>query len=238
MLTHNNYGVWHGPMASFIAINKCAKGIKPQPPAPAEVTDESRAAALVAQETNEIALAYLRMYISEQMWEAVEGMTSAREVWVALEELHRQKSLAAFTRVERDLITIRQAPGEDVDAYFTRARGLRRLASAAGKPVDEERVVVYLLDGLRPEFESMIAHLQGGEIPTLAKLLERARAVETSYVGRRTREASEEAAFAARAGGGGRGRGGRGRGRGRGAAGPPGCWNCGRLGHLVYYYYY
>lgn len=123
----------------------------------------------------------------------------------------------------------REQKGEQsATAYFTKMKGLVDEMAAAGKKLEDDDVVSYILNGLDSDYNAFVSSIMSKEEVTLSDLYAQLLAYEARLEQQNSGSFGSSANSAYR---GGRGQGrGRGRGRGRGDFGRGGAGHCGRGG--------
>ncbi|KAK1631324.1 hypothetical protein QYE76_005639 [Lolium multiflorum] len=209
--------------------------------------------------TDQQVLTFLLGSLTPDILVAVIGMDTAAEVWGAIKAMFASQSR---TRVSNLRVALAKTRKDNMTtaAFFTKMKGFTDELASAGRPIDEEELVEYLLAGLDDTYNPLFAAIgvNGGEDLTVSDLYAQVTAydnrMELMTDGAYGSSSSVNSAQRGRGGGGYRGRngrrGGRGgnRGHGRGQRGGGGrrgrggraggkdrdlvtCQICGKAGH-------
>ena len=167
--------------------------------------------------------------MSEDILGQMTRLTSARQVWEALHGMFGSQNRARVMQVRYQLSNLKKK-GLGAAVYFNKMKGFADTMASIGHPLSDEEVLGYILAGLGPEYEPLVATITARDDPVslnafYAHLLSAELRLEQNV-------AAEELYSSANAvsrnyGGGNRGggrggqqphggQGGRGRGRGRG----------------------
>ena len=197
--------------------------------------------------TDQQVLGFLFSSLSREVLTQVAASRTAVEAWRAIEGMFASQTRARSLNVCLSLTTTRKG-NMSISEYFGKMRSLGDEIAASGKPIDEEDMVAYILNGLDDDFEPVISALVAMIEPiTMTDLYSQL----LSFENRQALRGNGSSVTAANRGRGGqptRGRGGRGRGapRGRGNGGRgrggtnqqridnrPVCQVCQKRGHVA-----
>lgn len=200
----------------------------------------------VAQEQQ--VLSYLLMSLSREVLTQVATLTRASEVWSAIEGIYASQSRARVINTRLALSTTKKG-NLSISDYVGKMKSLADEMSSAGKPMDDEELVTYILAGLDFDYNSVVSSVANRAEPISVSEL---HAQLTGFESRMEllQGAAQSSANSASRGGRGGGGGGGGRGgpnggnRGRGGFGRGGggrgdgklkpiCQLCGKIGHTV-----
>lgn len=202
-------------------------------------------------------LGFIFSSLSREVLQQVAGARTAAQAWNMIDDMFSCKSKAGTINVLLALTTTQKGP-MSISEYIAKMRSLADEMAAAGKPLDEEELVAYIINGLDSEFDAAVEGLMAtARIAPVS--ISHVYSQLLSYENRiRIRQAylTTSANAANRGGGrggrgsstgnrgggrGGFGRGGRGRGapsgasqgRGRGNDTRPVCQVCHKRGHVA-----
>jgi uncharacterized membrane protein YgcG len=254
-LTQENYLLWQTQMLPYLRSQSLlgyVDGSIPQPSQtivlPAnEETGESRRIAVNPAYTSwyfqdQLVLSTIVSSLSEEALGHLIGVTSAFTAWRTLERAFAATSRARIMQIRMQLSTTKKGD-MSVTAYYRKMKSYGDTLAAVGKPLDNEELIAYILQGLGGEYESLITSITTQiDSYTLSDVFAHMLSAEMC-VERNTSEGQISANSANR---GGRGGGRNGRGRGRGGGRFPGrggrqdrsnkndgtpCQICGKTGH-------
>nr|AAK55460.1 putative gag-pol polyprotein [Oryza sativa Japonica Group]AAP54977.1 retrotransposon protein, putative, Ty1-copia subclass [Oryza sativa Japonica Group] len=202
-------------------------------------------------------LGFIFSSLSREVLQQVAGARTAAQAWNMIDDMFSCKSKAGTINVLLALTTTQKGP-MSISEYIAKMRSLADEMAATGKPLDEEELVAYIINGLDSEFDAAVEGLMAtARIAPVS--ISHVYSQLLSYENRiRIRQAylTTSANAANRGGGrggrgsstgnrggrrGGFGRGGRGRGapsgasqgRGRGNDTRPVCQVCHKRGHVA-----
>jgi len=165
------------------------------------------------------------MSVSKDVLTRIADATTAAEAWKSIGEMHASQSRARSVNVRLALATTKKE-SMSITEYYSKMKGLGDEMAAAGKPLDDEEMVGYIINGLDAEFNPVTSALITRVEPiTMPELFSQLLSFETR-LDLQQGGSSSSANLASRGRGGMRGRGnnrGRGHnssrgGRGRGGA--------------------
>ncbi|KAK1697568.1 hypothetical protein QYE76_014265 [Lolium multiflorum] len=121
--------------------------------------------------TDQQVLTFLLGSLTPDILVSVIGMDTAAEVWGAIKAMFASQSR---TRVSNLRVALAKTRKENMTtaAFFTKMKGLADELAAAGRPIDEEELVEYLLAGLDESYNPLFAAIgvNGGEDLTVSEL--------------------------------------------------------------------
>lgn len=167
-------------------------------------------------------LSYLLSSLMREILTLVVSIETAAELWRTLENMLCSQTRARSFNTRVAMTTTRKGNLKITD-YINRIKSFSDEMAAAGKPMDDEEIVAYILAGLDEEYDPVVSVITGRtEAVTIADTYTQL----LSFEDRLSRRAAQHSANAASRGRGGnqqgRGSGGRGRGGGnRGRGGRP-----------------
>jgi len=100
-------------------------------------------------------LSYLFGSLSKEIFAQVSTATSAAELWAAIQAHHASQSRARIISTCMALATASKGMSSVAD-YFTKMKGLADDMASAGKKLEDEDLVTYILTGLGEDFESVV----------------------------------------------------------------------------------
>lgn len=100
-------------------------------------------------------LSYLLNSISPEILSHVLRYEHAAGVWTAVEEMFASQSRAKVTNL-RIALTSTKKIGMTTPAFFSKMQTIADELAAAGKPVDDEELLSFILVGLGPAYEDLV----------------------------------------------------------------------------------
>lgn len=83
-------------------------------------------------------------------------MTTAAESWATIEVLHVSQSRARIISTRMALATASKG-SSSISEYFTKMKSLADEMASAGRKLEDEELVSYILTGLDLEFDSVVS---------------------------------------------------------------------------------
>ncbi|XBI11140.1 hypothetical protein VPH35_138255 [Triticum aestivum] len=91
-------------------------------------------------------------------------LTTSAQVWTTLHELFASQNRARIMQLRYQLSNLKK---KDLTAseYYRKMRGFADAMASIGKPLDDDEVLGYILAGLGPEFEALVASITARNDP-------------------------------------------------------------------------
>lgn len=229
-LTRENYLLWKAQILPAVRGAQLMGYLDGSSKVPEEYIKEKKAdssevltpnpayATWVAQDQQ--LLGYINSSLSKEVLAQVVTATTAVEAWKAIQEMCASQSRARVIHLRQKLATTRK--GEmSAAVYFTKMRGFADEMAAAGKKLDDDDIVSYILTGLDSEYNGFVENVSSKDTISLSDLFAKLLSAEARIEAQKAAEYQSSANAASRGGGRGnyRGRGTRGRDGGRGDGG-------------------
>lgn len=109
-------------------------------------------------------LAFLVNSLSSTILAQVATLTTSSEVWAALENMYSAQSRARVTNLRMQLASLKKG-SMNVAAYFDKMKTLGDEIAAAGKPIDNDEMVSFILNGLDFEYNPIVSSILGRTDP-------------------------------------------------------------------------
>jgi hypothetical protein len=169
-LTRGNYNMWHATVSSalkgaHLAGYTVKTAAPPSPfltPAEASTADGKK----VDPQPNpaydkwaaedQIVLSYLFSSLSKEVFGQVATTTTAAELWSAIQDLHASQSRARVMATRMALATASKG-ASSVAEFFVKMKGLADDMASAGRKLEDEELVTFIITGLGEEFESFVS---------------------------------------------------------------------------------
>jgi hypothetical protein len=103
-------------------------------------------------------LGFLLGSLSRDILAQVAISRTAAEAWKAISDMFASHTRARTTNVRHALATTKKE-NMTVAQYYGKMKGLADEMAAAGKPLDDEELVMYICNGLDPEFNPLVSAL-------------------------------------------------------------------------------
>ena len=103
-------------------------------------------------------LSWILASISEAMYGHVVNCQTSAEVWSVLEKLFVSDSKARTLQLRFMLQSLKKG-ALSINSYVLKMRNIADMLSTSGKPVPYEDLILYILGGLGPEFETIVVNI-------------------------------------------------------------------------------
>ncbi|KAK1619804.1 hypothetical protein QYE76_025321 [Lolium multiflorum] len=165
-LTRENFLYWQAqvlPSLRGARVMGLLEGSDSAPPETLEEDDENQKKITIpnpAYDTwimrDQQVVSYLVNSLSEDVLPQVFGLTHAADVWTALHELYSSQSKSRVSTIHGALTNTKKL---DLSAqqYITKMKGFASELAAAGKPVDDDGLKDYILNGLDGSYNGLVA---------------------------------------------------------------------------------
>ncbi|KAG6742168.1 hypothetical protein POTOM_055456 [Populus tomentosa] len=100
-------------------------------------------------------LGWILASLSEKLVSTVYGMETSQQVWTALQTRFSSQSRSRISHLKRQLQTLTQGT-TSCSAYLENAKHLADQLAAAGKPVDDQDLISFLLSGLPSTYNPFV----------------------------------------------------------------------------------
>uniref|UniRef100_A0A453Q748 Uncharacterized protein n=1 Tax=Aegilops tauschii subsp. strangulata TaxID=200361 RepID=A0A453Q748_AEGTS len=172
-LTRDNFLLWKTQAVPALASNGLFGYVAGTEEAPPQTLIEGTGDAAVEVANPE----FLRWFQKDQlvmiallgsMTEDILGqmtqLTTSAQVWTTLHELFASQNRARIMQLRYQLSNLKK---KDLTAseYYRKMRGFADAMASIGKPLDDDEVLGYILAGLGPEFEPLVASITARNDP-------------------------------------------------------------------------
>jgi hypothetical protein len=101
-------------------------------------------------------LGFLLTSLSKEMLTQIIAAKTAAQAWKEIEDMFATKSRAQKINVRLALTTTRKGD-MSISEYIAKMKALGDEISAAGKPIEKDELVPYIINGLDEEYEAVIS---------------------------------------------------------------------------------
>ncbi|KAF5466071.1 hypothetical protein F2P56_016028 [Juglans regia] len=158
-LTIDNFLLWKAQIVPYLEghqLFRYVDGSFPRPPA--LLDDKSNPAHLQWHLQDKLIVSTINSSLSDSVLAQVLDCSTSCEVWTTLQNLFAAKSSAHLIHTKYQLATLKKG-AESITDYYNKARSLASTLSAAGRPLDDSELAIYLLAGLGTDYESLVTSL-------------------------------------------------------------------------------
>ncbi|KAK1644007.1 hypothetical protein QYE76_061812 [Lolium multiflorum] len=179
-LTRSNYLLWQSQVLPPIRGARLTSFLDTKTDAPPETitvekdgkpSQEANPAYDAWVATDQQVLSFLLNTLSPDILISVIGMETAADVWSAIKSMFASQSR---TRISNLRVALAKTKKENMTTaqFFTKMKGFADELAAAGRPIDEEELVEYLLAGLDESYNPLFAAIgvNGAEDLTMGDL--------------------------------------------------------------------
>ncbi|RVW59231.1 Retrovirus-related Pol polyprotein from transposon RE1 [Vitis vinifera] len=166
-LDRNNYTIWRPqvlPAARAHRLDQILIGKIPKPPRFSQSTSVNSSQPASNPEydqwviLDQFLLSWILASISEAMYGHVVNCQTSAEVWSVLEKLFVSNSKARTLQLRFMLQSLKKG-ALSINDYVLKMRNIADMLSTSGKPVPDEDLILYILGGLGPEFETIVVNI-------------------------------------------------------------------------------
>ena len=100
-------------------------------------------------------LSWINFTLSEDVLSTVYGLDTSKQVWTALANCFASHSRSRIAHLKRKLQNLTQGP-KTCSEHLQTAKSLADQLAAIGKPLPEDDLISYALNGLNPSFNNFI----------------------------------------------------------------------------------
>ena len=151
----------------------------------------------------------------------ISGLENPRDIWLALEGVHRSASVNSVLSLRRRFLRMTMRESESIMTWISRVRTAAGELSHTPCPVSDIDIILVITDGLPPTFATVVSALDNLPLTelTIPNVVNRiyGRAAQIARESEKVSEAEHTSALAARGSGGGQ---------------EVTCFRCGGRGHL------
>ncbi|BAF03797.1 Os01g0123000 [Oryza sativa Japonica Group] len=108
--------------------------------------------------TDQQVLGFLFSSLSREILSQVAGATTAAQAWQAISDMFASKSRAGLINM-RLALTSTQKGTMSVTEYVAKMRAIADELAAAGKPIDQDDLIAYIINGLDANFDPVVEAL-------------------------------------------------------------------------------
>lgn len=169
-LTRGNYNMWLAQVTSTLQGAQLWSFTKPSAKPPSEFLEADAAAVAAGKKVDpEInpeyerwfakdsqVRSYLFSFLSKDVFSQVATKTTTADLWAAIQALQASQSRARVISTRMALTTATKG-SSTVAEYFTKMKGLTDDMVSAGKKLEDDEIVSYILTGLGEDFEFVVS---------------------------------------------------------------------------------
>ncbi|XP_076660880.1 uncharacterized protein LOC143364367 isoform X1 [Halictus rubicundus] len=165
LLKDSNYFLWSEKIEGVLRCKKLWKrviGVKPliKPVAGEEKYDEKLNAWNNWDDDNYAARAIMINTMSEAQVLKYSREKSADKLWTLIKENMAAGTEELKAKMLNEMTNLKMNREEDIDTYINRAEALRNQCLQLGKDIEDYEIKMYILRGLRPEFDNNVRILE------------------------------------------------------------------------------
>jgi hypothetical protein len=170
-LTRQNHEMWYAQVLAILRGARLERYVNGKDVAPSEEIDEKKGdvnddtpvkVSNPAYEewfaTDQQVLGFLLTSLSKDILVQVATVRTSAEAWKTITDMFASHTRARTTNVRLALATTKK-DNMTVAQYYGKMKGLTDEMDAAGKPLDNEELVMYIYNGLDTEYNSLVSTL-------------------------------------------------------------------------------
>jgi hypothetical protein len=109
-------------------------------------------------------LTYLVTSLSLEVLAGVTSNSTSVDMWAAITKMFVSQSCSHVLHLRKQLVATRKG-NKSISVYFSTMCGYADELAATGKPLDDDDVVSYILNGLDADYNSLIEQVNGTTKP-------------------------------------------------------------------------
>ncbi|GJV73098.1 tryptophan synthase beta chain 1 [Tanacetum coccineum] len=172
-LSPTSYGYWKTIIEPFLVTNNLMGYVDGSIPCPSKTLSVTDGVNVPKENPNYPIWvsndAHVHMLIistiSEDSFRYVQGTTS-RDLWLSLEKAYAPHSTSREYTLKTQLLRIKMHGDETPDAYLNRAQEYADALAAIGEPVKDKDLVMFVVSGLREEYNALKTTIIARQSPT------------------------------------------------------------------------
>ncbi|WVZ62530.1 hypothetical protein U9M48_012269 [Paspalum notatum var. saurae] len=166
-LTGENFLLWTMQLFPYLRSQKLMGYIdgtreRPSPTITEGEGDDARSVANLVFEQwyqqDQLVMSAMLSSLGDTVLAQVVGCTSAREVWRVIEQTFATASRAQIMQIRMQLATI-QKKDLTITEYFLKVKNLADTLAVIGKPLENDEVIAYILQGLPAEYDPIVTSI-------------------------------------------------------------------------------
>ncbi|KAA8535839.1 hypothetical protein F0562_030841 [Nyssa sinensis] len=165
-LTRDNYLLWRAQLIPYLRGQNLFGYLDGSTPClPITLSSSSNDSTIVPNpdyihwsQQGQIILSALLSSLTESLLTQVVGLTTSRDVWLALEKTFSSTSSTRILSIHFQLSTLKKASLTITD-YFTKVKQLSDTLSAISHPLSSSEITSYLLAGLPSSYDSLVTSI-------------------------------------------------------------------------------
>ncbi|KAJ0105533.1 hypothetical protein Patl1_18983 [Pistacia atlantica] len=110
---------------------------------------------VVWQKKDACLLGWILASLSEKLVSITYGLETSKQIWTALQTRFSSQSRSRISHLKRQLQTLTQG-NNSCSEYHENAKSLADQLTAAGKPIDDQDLISFLLGGLQSSYTPFI----------------------------------------------------------------------------------
>ena len=157
-LDQSNYLLWRTQMLNIIIANGLEEMIHGKIPAPSRFLGDSEninPEYSIWQRQNRLVMCWIYSSLTEGVMAQIIGLDTASEIWTALEKIFSAASKARIMQLRFQLQTTKKR-GLSMMEYLLKIKSIVDNLLAIGENITEQDRILYLLAGLRAEYNSFV----------------------------------------------------------------------------------
>ncbi len=159
-LIEGNYEVWHIQMTAVLVALDLWDVVRPASEVPSENMPKGPKEVQALQKKREMARSKIVLAIDPSQVPFVMGMESPREMWEALEQVHRSLSVNSDLSLRRSFLRIVKKEDKFVIGWIGRVRARALELSHTPCPATTVDVILVITEGLPPQYAPVLTQLE------------------------------------------------------------------------------
>uniref|UniRef100_A0A6N2N5R1 Retrotransposon Copia-like N-terminal domain-containing protein n=1 Tax=Salix viminalis TaxID=40686 RepID=A0A6N2N5R1_SALVM len=195
-LASNNYLLWKAQVVPILRGHGLLGYVTDEVPCPAltivgaDGAAQPNSAAATWLRIDQLILGWINSSLSDGPLSQVINCESSHDDWNVLETLYGSHTRDRIQQIKGELQTLTKGTFS-LEDYLHKAKSLALSLRGAGKPIDEDDLIICILRGLGSEFDPIVAALNACDMfPSLEGVIGKLRDFEIRLQGTRTQQSS------------------------------------------------
>ncbi|GFP99708.1 hypothetical protein PHJA_002114900 [Phtheirospermum japonicum] len=166
-LTHKNFTSWRAHLYALLRGHNLLGFIDGSRPCPARAADGSNLAIVEAWvQQDHLLLAAIFGSLTAEILPLVSSASTAAEAWGILTRLCMSKSRSCVNNLKSDLFRV-QIKDRSITEFLHHVKGMADELSLIDEPVKLDDLTLFIINGLGPEYASIVGSIRARETPLL-----------------------------------------------------------------------
>jgi hypothetical protein len=156
-----NYLAWTTQLSPILKTHDLMGIVDGSEPCPPQflLNDEGKEslnpAYSIWQKKDQYVLSWINVHLSDPVLSTIYGLQTSQQVWTSLATKFISSTRSHVSHLKRQLQTLKQG-SKTCSEYLKNAKTWSYQLAAIGKPIDDEDLISYIINGLNPSFNAFV----------------------------------------------------------------------------------